>query len=363
MDVAYAIEQRWHELEQALAVKIVSEAFTKEGINTPCYIFGRNSDSQRLLGELSNVAGIIDDFAVEGGDWFGTPLVRRETVPKNALLVNAVTNSKPRQAQQSLELDGFTQVHYIGMLAHSVSGVSAPKFVTESLKCFQENQGAWQALFDRLDDESSKQVLKDILSYRLSGNPACLGAYNYRPEDQYFEDFLALNNEVFIDGGGCKGETTLLFAEKHPDYKRVDIFEPDERNISAARLSVSRLMNTRFHPIGLSDERGTLYFDSGQGSASSISDKGDVAIDVEALDNIVQDASFIKLDLEGWELPALKGAETNIRTNRPKLAVGAYHNPKDFLEITAWVLDVQPDYKVALRHYTESWTESVLYFY
>jgi FkbM family methyltransferase len=174
---------------------------------------------------------------------------------------------------------------------------------------------------------------------------------------------LSIKTEVFVDGGGCKGETTQLFASLFPDYQRIDIFEPDERNIVDAGALVSQIPRSCFHPIGLSDVSGTLYFDSGQGSASSVSEEGDVAISVDALDNVLLDATFIKLDLEGWELHALKGSEQNIRANKPKLAIGAYHRPHDFLDISDWVLGVRPDYRVALRHYTESWTESVLYFY
>ena len=164
-------------------------------------------------------------------------------------------------------------------------------------------------------------------------------------------------------GGGCKGETTLLFANLYPDYHRIEIFEPDIANIREAASLAETLPRTNFHALGLSGSPGTLYFDSGRGSASSVSATGDVAIRVESLDNLVPDATFIKLDLEGWELPALKGARKSLINNKPKLAIGAYHSPLDFLEISDWVIKTNPSYQLALRHYTESWTESVLYCY
>lgn len=42
---------------------------------------------------------------------------------------------------------------------------------------------------------------------------------------------------------------------------------------------------------------------------------------------------FIKMDIEGAELDALKGAEKTIRKFRPKLAICSYHGVDDFRSI------------------------------
>jgi FkbM family methyltransferase len=357
------VTRRVHRAEQEVFVTCARESFADCGAATPCYVLGRNEDSSRLMSQLTNVLGVIDDFAGAEQKWCNVPVVSRNAVPFDALIINAVTNSKPRQAADSLKNGGFSKVHHMSLVADLVPEVSAPAFVTEFRKCFFETQARWQSLYDCFGDEVSRETLLDIMAYRLSGNPACLANYDFAPEKQYFEPFLAISNDVFVDGGGCKGETTLLFANLYPDYGRIEMFEPDIGNIREASSLAQTLARTRFHALGLSDSPGTLYFDAGRGSASSVSAAGDVAISVETLDNLVPDASFIKLDLEGWELPALKGAQKSLIKNKPKLAIGAYHRPVDFLEISDWVMSTNPSYKLALRHYTESWTESVLYFY
>lgn len=65
--------------------------------------------------------------------------------------------------------------------------------------------------------------------------------------------------------------------------------------------------------------------------------------------------TFIKIDLEGWELKALYGAVRHIAEDHPKLAISVYHHAGDFWRI-------RDDYQVFLRHYTEGWSESVMYF-
>jgi hypothetical protein len=119
-----------------------------------------------------------------------------------------------------------------------------------------------------------------------------------------------------------------------------------------------------FNALGLSNKNGTLYFNPNAGSASAVShDYGEV-ISVVTLDSFLDKElfSFINMDLEGWEMNALLGSETIIRTRNPKLAIGVYHSAKDFREIPRFLLSLNPKYGIYLRHYTQGWSETVMYF-
>ncbi|MCE2939940.1 MAG: FkbM family methyltransferase [Fimbriimonadaceae bacterium] len=72
--------------------------------------------------------------------------------------------------------------------------------------------------------------------------------------------------------------------------------------------------------------------------------------------------SFVKMDIEGWELPALKGAKRHVLEDHPKLAVAVCHHPSDFWRIPEHILGVRDDYRIYLRHYREGWSETVMYF-
>jgi hypothetical protein len=72
--------------------------------------------------------------------------------------------------------------------------------------------------------------------------------------------------------------------------------------------------------------------------------------------------SFIKMDLEGWEMNAIAGAKQCISNNHPKLAIAVYHNAADFWKIPELILSMRSDYDLYLRHYTEGWSETVMYF-
>lgn len=89
----------------------------------------------------------------------------------------------------------------------------------------------------------------------------------------------------------------------------------------------------------------------------------DSFIEVAAVDDVLwdKDVTFIKMDIEGAELEALKGAGLTIQRCKPKLAICVYHKPEDIWEIPNLILDYYPDYKLYLRHYSLHFGETVLY--
>jgi hypothetical protein len=86
-----------------------------------------------------------------------------------------------------------------------------------------------------------------------------------------------------------------------------------------------------------------------------------VRIDDLVIDRQIQRIDFIKLDVEGSELAALRGAYASIQRFRPKLAISIYHKPNDFFEIYQFVNDLSLGYTFYLDHYTIWDEETVLY--
>jgi hypothetical protein len=130
-----------------------------------------------------------------------------------------------------------------------------------------------------------------------------------------------------------------------------------------ARARLGGLRSISFIESALSDAEGSLSFVPDAGSASAVGGSGSCRIPATTLDIRVQEAvSFIKMDLEGWELKALEGARRHLLEDYPKLAIAVYHHPGDFWRIFEFVKALRPDYRVYLRHYTEGWSETVMYF-
>jgi FkbM family methyltransferase len=257
----------------------------------------------------------------------------------------------------------FGCLYYADLLRACPQVVPEPFFVSEAKADIAAHEGHWISLYDRLCDQRSKVILSDLLGYRLSGDPRCMADYSVRVSDQYFESFLRLNNEVFVDAGGFDGDTAAQFCRRFADYRRVILFEPSARNMLAAKARLAGVRDVEFVEKGLSNDSGSLRFDPDAGAASAVVSVGSCSIDVTTLDaSIGQEVSFIKMDLEGWELKALEGSRNHIRADHPKLAIAVYHAAADFWLIPEYIANLREDYDLYLRHYTEGWSETVMFF-
>lgn len=185
----------------------------------------------------------------------------------------------------------------------------------------------------------------------------------------YFEEefFELKENEVFIDAGAYRMETTIAFKKWCPDYKKVYSFEPDYLNYEKCKLKIEKEQIERvdLFNIGLWSEKKTLHFKRGgdDGTGSLINDDGEETIEVNSIDNILKgdEVTFIKMDIEGAELEALKGAKDTIRRFTPKLAICLYHKPDDIFEIPIYIKELVPEYKMGIRHYSTYLYDTVLY--
>lgn len=328
------------------------------------YLFGRNEHSAALA-KVIDIDGFVDDFAGQGSIWEGKPVMKGSDVPKQAIVVNCVMNSRPITALKRIQKLGFGGIlAYSDMFNALPDLVPLPNFILESRNDLHQNLKKWQALSSSLNDDQSRQTLDDLLRFRLTGNYLFMIPYPFRPRDQYFEDFLRLAaKETFVDAGGFDGDTTESFINRYPEYDKVYFFEPSPGNMAKAQVRLQGCRSVEFLQLGLADFSGKVGFNPNEGSSSAINDSGSSQIDLSTLDQqISEPVTFIKMDLEGWELKALKGARRHIVTDHPKLAIAVYHHPADFWKIYEYVIDLRQDYRTFLRHYTESWTETVMYF-
>ena len=186
---------------------------------------------------------------------------------------------------------------------------------------------------------------------------------------QYFDLFTPDDHEVFVDCGCFDASTAFRFAGwcGTKEYDRIWCFEPDKESYEICSKLCRRLSDCQVFPYGISDRRGKVLFKSGGNENSRIVKQAgketDDVIETIALDEFIQDerVTFIKMDIEGAELDALRGAVHIIKTQKPKLAISVYHRWDDIFTIPKLILEIRPDYKLYIRHYSLLANETVLY--
>lgn len=186
---------------------------------------------------------------------------------------------------------------------------------------------------------------------------------------QYF-DLEAIyprsDEEAFVDAGCFDGQTSLGYGKMCKGRLRIYALEPDHSNHQECdrRLSQSGYSYELYECAAWSGE-STLRFSSVESEryASRVSQDGDRSVQADSIDNILKGrrATYIKYDVEGSELEALKGSMRTIREYRPRLAISVYHKPEDIIEIPALLEDLDLGYRYYLRHYQTRMQETILY--
>ena len=216
-----------------------------------------------------------------------------------------------------------------------------------------------------LSDDTSKRCLIDITSFRL-GLHTSYASFTHG-ENQYFNPLTldAFHNKPisYVDGGAFTGDTYLELC-KLAEVKSAYLFEPDSTNFAQLLINVpSTVHSAQCLPLGLSDSFRILSFNAGNGEGATITDNGTAQIAVMALDDLLSRHSidFIKLDVEGAELEALKGAQRLIERCRPVLALSLYHRPQDLWELPLTLSRLCERYSFYIRQHFFNSFDSVLY--
>lgn len=239
----------------------------------------------------------------------------------------------------------------------------------KSKRFFQQNEDRVKKLYGILADDKSRETLGGVIKYRAVRQP--LANELYSEWDQYFvKDIIQMaDNEVFIDGGAYTGDTIQQFMDTAKKGQkrigRVIAFEPDPENYQLLNKFYGKNKKVMVINKGLANRSGELWFQE-KGVASQLTEdemKATTKVPVVNIDSVpeCQEATWIKMDIEGAEMDALHGAEKTIKRNHPKLTICIYHSDGDLLRIAEYVHELVPEYKLYIRHHSKSDVETVLY--
>lgn len=236
----------------------------------------------------------------------------------------------------------------------------------------QNNRAKLEQIYNLLEDEESRKVMQQYVIARLTGEVEGLCKL-CNSEYLYDWKLLALNTEdVIVDGGAYIGDT-VLEIEKYLGTlrpKKICAFEPDEKNYGELINNVGHRDSVICVKSGLWKKNTKVSFENSASVASRISEDADAEIDVVSLDELSSDlaelneVTVIKMDVEGSELNALKGAEELLKKNMPRLAICIYHRNEDLIDIVDYLRNItsgSKNYKFYLRQHSFSAEETVLY--
>lgn len=203
---------------------------------------------------------------------------------------------------------------------------------------------------------TTRVFYKEIYDYLIENNINVDNIYKtpiFDLENQFFSPILELSSEeVFFDVGALTGFHTVKGKEY---FKEVHLFESKYFHDTIKKeMEGHEIKNYSMHDVFLQDVTKTDVING-------------IEENLETLDNYLnhnlseKNVTFMKIDLEGNELQALKGATETIKRNKPKLAIHLPCDLESMVAIPEFLKEIVPSYKLYLDHYSTNEKETVLY--
>lgn len=327
----------------------------------------------QLTWEFMQREGMRVDYVAVGGEYLrpdtefnGMPVVSFESLAARdadynyIMAIQFTHDALIHQLQQNAREILFYDCMFIG--------INATEYFT--VEWCEKHQQELDALYHRLSDDKSRETLVAFINQRICAKE---GRWKTVYEDnQYFpDDLIALTaDEVFVDCGAFTGDSigAFLGALKRQNAgapAKIYAFEPDRHNFAQLQQNTAALPQCECLNAGVWYEETTLRFNASSAQTSAITDDPDGdEIKLMTIDDVTRTerVTFLKMDIEGAEMAALKGARETIKKHQPLLAISIYHKPEDLVTIPAFILSLHADYQFWLRaHHPRLACDMVLY--
>jgi len=172
---------------------------------------------------------------------------------------------------------------------------------------------------------------------------------------ELFPTFIT-QGQIVIEAGGHIGYITHYFSNLVGDKGKVYVFEPGENNIPYIEKNIRLLSNVTLIKKAVSDTNGIAEFflenltgqnnslfreyeprESTEQFSFTVSKKGIIKVETITLDSFCETAgltpNFIKLDIEGAELMAIRGAVNVIKKYHPGIMLEITQNWEAILTV------------------------------
>lgn len=414
-DVLDKIKHYSKTLEEADFLPTVFGDYLSEAVNHKCpvVLYGAGSAGKELFECLQMHKVNVVCFCDQNEDLIGTTLFDIPVISFDALkvlhkdsIIIIASNNYKNEIKNKLKKYKFSRIACVNNDEQFFYYLQFYKWRYE-LDELLINLERISLAYDCFSDEKSKllfikriALLTSYADYYLFNqyiiefgdqvNIAKRSDFKVSEYTENFESYLYFNNDVLnlsdgdvlLDAGAFDGDSAIEFISachrNRVNYQHVYCVEADVDNYKKLKKNTKAYDRLTCISIGLWSKSAKLRFATSKSmfiSEARIVDgiiemnnnqqnvqDGDEYIDAVSIDNKFSDKkiSFIKMDIEGSEVEAIKGARKTIKKYKPKLAISVYHKKTDIYEIPLLIQEICPEYKFYLRHFSTHLSETVL---
>jgi FkbM family methyltransferase len=195
----------------------------------------------------------------------------------------------------------------------------------------------------------------ELLTY-----PWVLGVHDFLFDQYQHGDFHVVPGDTIIDAGAFVGDTAVLFHQAAQGNCHIHAFEILEENLKLMHHNLAAhgiAGQVDVCSLALSDRSGdfvNIHVAPAQGATSIFGNSAGMQVETTTIDDYVRQkhierVDLIKMDIEGAERLALKGALDTLRHHRPRLAICVYHLWDDIIEIPRIIRASGVPYRYAFK--------------
>lgn len=258
----------------------------------------------------------------------------------------------------------------------------------KALGSFRFNANESEEITGRLNralsffNKEDKDYFELLIGLRLSDNESDFFDFLKSTDGKLkvpYLDYIDKNfkGNVILEGGVSDGIDSVHFYNFFNNNNlKVYGFEPFVEAFEVSpNKSILIKKGMEIFPWALWDEDKDLSFYKNEfsSSTSSVIRNNSVPATDEytvvkgsRIDSFVRDMGInsiclLKLDIEGAEMEALKGASETIRKYKPQLAISIYHKKEHLFEVPELLRELHPGYKFKLGFYSPTFVDTILY--
>lgn len=347
-------------------------------IESETFLYGAGSTGIRVYDVLSALGVPISGFVDDDPNKHGTFICGKRVISFQELEDKAKEN----------EINVILSSIYGNMLLRKIKAI--PVVVYEVFEIYEEkyreelrrtltlnmDTALWFKKIHKIKQAVYDSLSSEILDVYAEYVQTCIPSYQNvasiaTDEDHYFISYIksaakAVDPLTILDCGAYTGDMLWQLKSNKIRLHKLYAFE-------ANPLVYKKLLGNILHMglekkvipmnIALWDKSTFLsfYADDNDSAGRVVMGEGE-RVRAERIDDIVDGkVDFIKMDIEGAELPALRGAQETILHNRPLLAISIYHSLDDVVNIPLYLMNLIPDYYWIVRHHSMIYAETVLY--
>jgi FkbM family methyltransferase len=191
-------------------------------------------------------------------------------------------------------------------------------------------------------------------------------AESFDTEDWHYyqKEHTEINSgEIILDIGTAEGLLPISVIDK---CEHIYMIEPSKLFCNCLNKTFSEYKEkTTIFNVAVGNSDGTINFDENSldGMISNVNSSTTQEIAIHKIDTLFnknQPITYLKADIEGFELEMLKGAEQILKKNKPKIAITTYHtqnNPKEIIDL---IKSFVPEYNYYVKGIYEQTPKPVL---